>query len=299
MKEDIPLGMRQSKFKQAEKGIKAYFKKLDGKILFKKDIGNILWEESSNWDLTNLSVQKFIDQLKKLQLKEIVLSSPTYEKSYIRYIWGKKVPLYSLCLSLKTNAYFSHHTAMYIHGLTGREPEIIYVNSEQSAKQSRDNALEQSRIDAAFQRKPRASQYIFPYNDRKICLLNGTYTNNLGVADHEMSKGEIVPVTNIERTLIDIAVRPFYSGGIKEVLNAYKIGKDKASAKKLVSMLKKINYTYPYHQAIGFYMERCDFDTPSLSLLKEIGIKYNFYLGYNMKGTEYSEEWKIYFPKGL
>ncbi len=291
--------MSQSKFKQAEKGIKAYFTKLDRKILFKKDIGNILWEESSNWDLTNLSVQKFIDQLKKLQLKEIVLSSPTYEKSYIRYIWGKKVPLYSLCLSLKTNAYFSHHTAMYIHGLTGREPEIIYVNAEQSAKQSKDNALEQSRIDAAFQRKPRASQYIFPYNDRKICLLNGTHTNNLGVADQETSKGEIVPVTNIERTLIDIAVRPFYPGGIKEVLNAYKMGKNKASAKKLVSMLKKINYTYPYHQAIGFYMERCDFDTPSLSLLKEIGIKYNFYLDYNMKRTEYSEEWKIYFPKGL
>jgi len=129
--------------------------------------------------------------------------------------------------------------------------------------------------------------------------LNGTYTNNLGVADQETSKGEIVPVTNIKRTLIDIAVRPFYSGGIKEVLNAYKMGKNKASAKKLVSMLKKINYTYPYHQAIGFYMERCDFDTPSLSLFKEIGIKYDFYLDYNMKRTEYSEEWKIYFPKGL
>lgn len=291
--------MSKSKFTLAEKSIKNYFNNLDGKLLSKKEIGNILLKERNNWDLTNLSVQKFIDQLKKLQMKEIELFSPIYEKRHIRYVWGKKIPLYRLCLSLKRNSYFSHHTAMHIHGLTDREPEIIYVNAEQSAKQSKHNSLEQSRIDAAFKRKPRTSQYIFLYNDREVCLLNGTHTNNLGVAEQETPKNEIVPATNIERTLIDIAVRPFYSGGVKEVLNAYKMGKDMASAKKLVSMLKKLNYTYPYHQAIAFYMERSGFDTSSLNLLKKIGVKYNFYLDYNMKRTEYSKEWKIYFPKGL
>lgn len=291
--------MSQSKFKQAEKSIKAYFRKLDGKLLLKRDIRNILWEKSSNWDLVNLGVQKFIDRLKELRLNEIELLCPAYKKSYIRYVWGDKVPLYRLCLSLKTNAYFSHHTAMYIHGLIDREPEIIYVNAEQSAKERKDNTLEQSRIDAAFKRKPRTSQYMFYCRDRKICLLSGTHTNNLGVADQEISKGEIVPVTNIERTLIDIAVRPFYSGGVDEVLNAYKRGKNKVSAKKLLAVLKKLNYTYPYHQAIGFYMERSDFSGSYLNLIKRMGIKYNFYLDYNMKKTEYSDEWKIYFPKGL
>jgi predicted transcriptional regulator of viral defense system len=290
--------MIQSDFERSERNINAYFRKLDGELLSKRDIENILWEQRNKWGL-DLSTQKFIDQLKELHLQEIEFSCPTYGKSYIRYVWGKRVPFYRMCLSLKTNAYFSHHSAMYIHGLTDKKPEIIYVNAEQSAKQRKDSVLEQSRIDAAFRRKARTSQYIFSYNDRKICLLSGTNTNNLGVIDQETAEGEIVPVTNVERTLIDIVVRPFYAGGAKEILNAYKAGKDKVSAKKLVSMLKKINYAYPYHQAIGFYMERSNFDTSSLNLLKKIGIKYNFYLDYNMKGTEYSQKWKIYFPKGL
>lgn len=287
------------KFKQAEKSIKAYFKKFKGKILSKREIGEILWQEGNTWNLASLGVQKFIDRMKKLRLKEIELLCPTYGKSYIRYVWGETIPFYSLWLSLKTNAYFSHHTAMYIQGLTDSEMKIIYVNAEQSAKERKSDTLEQSRIDAAFKRKPRTSRYMFDCHDRKICLLNGTYTDNLGVIDQKTSTGEIVHVTNIERTLIDLAVRPFYSGGVKEVLNAYKLGMNKVSAKILVTMLKKLNYTYPYHQAIGFYMERADFPTSSLNLLKKIGLKHKFYLDYNMKRTEYSEKWKIYFPKGI
>ena len=37
-----------------------------------------------------------------------------------------------------------------------------------------------------------------------------------------------IRLTNIERTLIDIAVRPVYSGGVFEVLKAYRLAKDKS-----------------------------------------------------------------------
>ena len=48
-------------------------------------------------------------------------------------------------------------------------------------------------------------------------------TNALGVIEIQGSEDETLKVTGIERTLIDIAVRPVYAGGVFEVLKAYKL----------------------------------------------------------------------------
>ena len=61
--------------------------------------------------------------------------------------------------------------------------------------------------------------------------------------------------TNLERTLIDAAVRPVYAGGVFEVRKAYQLAKEKVSVNRLAALLQKLNYIYPYHQAIGFYLE--------------------------------------------
>jgi predicted transcriptional regulator of viral defense system len=106
-------------------------------------------------------------------------------------------------------------------------------------------------------------------------------------------------VTNIERTLIDIAVRPFYAGGTSEVQRSYVKAKRKTSVDMLVSILKKINYIYPYHQVIGFYMQRAGFGDSALNPLKKLGLKYDFYLDYGMEEKDYSKEWRIYFPKNI
>jgi predicted transcriptional regulator of viral defense system len=99
---------------------------------------------------------------------------------------------------------------MYLHGLTETVPKTIYVNSEQSKKNREETALEQKMIDLAFKSKPRISKYIFTYENWRICCLNGLNTNNIGTEEIKTIKGEKLPITNIERTLIDIAVRPFF-----------------------------------------------------------------------------------------
>jgi predicted transcriptional regulator of viral defense system len=113
------------------------------------------------------------------------------------------------------------------------------------------------------------------------------------------SRGGELRITNIERTLIDVTVRPFYSGGVKEVQKFDIKARGKISVDKLVSILRKINHVYPYHQAIGFYMERAGFERSALTLLKKTGLKYDFYLDYGMNDKNYSKEWRIYFPKEL
>jgi hypothetical protein len=94
-------------------------------------------------------------------------------------------------------------------------------------------------------------------------------------------------------------VRPNYSGGIYEVLHAYEAAKDRVSVNRLMATLKKLDYTYPYHQAIGFYMEQAGYNESVLKLVEKMEIKYNFYLTYKMKEPDYSKRWKLYYPRGF
>jgi hypothetical protein len=129
--------------------------------------------------------------------------------------------------------------------------------------------------------------------------LNGLKTNNLGVQEIETPKNGKLNLTGIERTLIDIAVRPFYSGGTEEVQKAYIKARGKVSIDKLISILRKINYIYPYHQVIGFYMKRDGLENAALKRLKKMGLKYDFYLDYGMGQMDYSKDWRVYFPRNL
>ena len=111
--------------------------------------------------------------------------------------------------------------------------------------------------------------------------------------------GANLRVTNIERTLIDIAVRPAYAGGPLQVLAAYRGAMDRVSVGVLVATLRKLEYIYPFHQAIGFYMERAGYPESKFTRLKELGLEFDFYLSYGVKDPEYIPKWRLYIPRGL
>jgi len=243
-----------------------------------------------------MSTRSFIElMLKRTKLRKVVLKFRY--RTFTKYIWGDASE-YEILSSLDPRSYFTHYTAMYFQGLTEQIPKTIYLNIEQPPKYSRGE-LEQSRIDMAFSGPVRVSKNIAHYKGKKIFLLNGMYTGQLGVIEMEAPDRSPIRVTNIERTLIDITVRPVYSGGIFEVLNAYRNARGQSSVNKLAAMLKKMELTYPYHQAIGFYLERAGYKESSIRLLRKFDTKYDFYLMHGMKETSYSKEWRLYFPKGF
>jgi len=163
--------------------------------------------------------------------------------------------------------------------------------------------MEQGRIDAAFSRRQRVSQNAIDFGDIRICLVNGMNTNQLGVitetVNYDSDEQVRVRLTNIERTLIDITVRPVYSGGVYEVQKAFRLAKDEVSVNTLSAMLYKLGYNYPYHQAIGFYLENAGYKPSSLDLLRRFPMEYDFYLTNQMGETEYVKDWRLYIPKGF
>jgi len=216
----------------------------------------------------------------------------------IRYAWGE-VSDFAIAASLRPGAYLSHGSAVFLHGLTQQIPKTIYVNKEQSPKFHSAAPLTQGALELAFSRPQRRSKYSFEVRQSSIVLLSGKNTGRLEVVPLQTPTGETLEVTGIERTLIDITVRPSYAGGIYQILEAYKSAKDRLSVNTLIATLKKLDYMYPYHQAIGFYMERAGYEPSRYERLRDLGLNFDFYLAHDIRDRDYSPLWRLYFPKGF
>jgi len=262
------------------------------------ELERILDRNRNDWKVVpSTRANDFITYLEKnSKLKHYRFKFPS--RPTIRYIWDSASD-YELVQSLRPKSYFTHYTWMLLHGLTDQIPKTIYLNFEQKATGG-GGSLEQANINRAFKNRCRVSKNIAKFGDRNICLLNGQNTGQLGVIDLELNDGSNVRVTNIERNLIDIVVRPVYSGGVFEVAKAYVEAHSKFSVNKLLSYLKKLNFTYPYYQAIGFYLERSGkYDESQLSLFRDIERDFDFYLTHKMAETDSVKEWKLFVPKGF
>jgi len=288
-----------SRIEIAKPDIVKSFDESTKRVYTKSDLARVLSSNRSFWRLTHgTTVDYFIDFLaQKSNLRPVNLTSKNYS-GFVRYRWGE-VSSYQIALSVRPRSYLSHGTAVSLHALTDQIPKTIYVNQEQSPKPLPSGELTQSSIDRAFSSQQRKSGYILDYEQWRIVLLNGKSTGNLGVVNVGGPLQERLDVTSIERTLIDIAVRPIYAGGVFQVLEAYKSAKDRVSVNTLIATLKKLNYVYPYHQVIGFYMQRAGYEEKRYERLKNLGLNFNFYLTYGMKDAEFNREWHLHYPKGL
>ncbi len=277
----------------AKSNIVSLFENNEQKIYTLASLRKVLSDNREFWRLKQAeSAATFVKwMIKNTKLKRHDFPLP-YRKE-VRYTWGN-VPLYELINSLKPGSYFTHYSAFVFHELTDQVPKIVYLNYEQRQGSVSTGGLTQEGINRACSRPQRQSNNRIDFDSITICVVNGRNTGRLGVVPMDG-----VDTTNLERTLIDAAVRPAYCGGVGEVLAAYEAAKNRLSVNRLTAYLKQLAYIYPYHQAIGYYLERAGYSKSQRDLLRQFPIAFDFYLANAMKQTDYDEKWNLFYPKGF
>ncbi|MDQ0083359.1 hypothetical protein J2W35_003723 [Variovorax boronicumulans] len=275
-------------------------------VLRLKEISLALNTNREFWRLAkSTSLNSFVQfLLEKTALKKVNLPFPN--KPISGYVWGD-MPLLEVLLGLIEGSYYSHYTAMRLHGLTEQVPKTLYISQEKSrnteAYSEHDELFPQEAIDTAFRQEPRISSNQVTMGEVRVVYLTGAHRAMLGVVEEKVNYDDdddlTLRFTNLERTLIDIAVRPFYAGGIFEVAKAFENAKGKFSVNQLVAMLKRLNFGYPYHQAIGYYLERASYKTSAVALLKKIPMGRDFYLTHGLTKTTYVKDWRLHVPEGF
>ncbi len=285
--------------KRSQKALLDLIEGTSRKVLTRRDLTTLVKGAVAQKLLPQaITLSESIAFLEAHGLKKIVLRLPTDSSPITRYAWGS-LSIYALGVSMRPGAYLSHASAVFLHGLTDQIPKTVYVNKEQSAKPAPEGQLTQEGIARAFAGAQRSSTYVFEHEGYRFVLLSGKNTNRLEVSQVRDPQGEYVDATKLERTLIDIAVRPAYAGGVFEVLKAYRAARDRLSVNTLIATLRRLGYVYPYHQAVGFYLQRAGVEPEKLQRLRDLGLNFDFYLAHKMGPTSYSPEWRIHFPEGL
>jgi hypothetical protein len=298
-KRDLIYSMGLSKLNVAQSDIVNFFERKKQGVFKRAEIDRIIHQKRKDWNLAqSMTAKEFIEFLKGIcVLKEHRMNFP--HRQEVRYVWGMTSE-YQLIQSLRPNSYFSHSTALSLHGLNTQSLKTIYLNYEQPRKRNPDRQLTQDRIQWAFERACRKSNNTARLHGKRICLLNGQFTGQLGVISIPDSSGANVLVSNIERTLIDCTVRPVYAGGVRVVIEAFQAASKRISVDELTKMFSALNFIYPYHQAIGFYME-CSgvYTSEQIAAFDTFEKRFDFYLTYKMKRPKFSKHWRLYYPSGI
>ncbi len=270
------------------------------KVFSESQLRRLLDERGPSWGVVpSTTLSDLIGFLTRHgQLKKHVLRVPEYSRTVTRYAWGKPSP-FELAHSIAPRGYLCHETALMLHGLIAPKPRTLYLNIEQSAKPASGSSLTQDAINRAFANKQRQSNMVYVGSGLSVVIISGKNTNRLGVKDIEGPSSEALRTTDLERTLIDIVVRPGYAGGPSGVLQAYRAAKGRVSVESVLTTLRKLDYAYPYHQSIGFLMERAGYPPSDYEQLRSLGLAYDFYLAYGIEKREFSPAWRIFYPRGL
>jgi hypothetical protein len=274
---------------------KKFFQSTTAQIFWPSDFNKILTEHTAKWNAYDITGRKLLQFLLDEKIvRELKFESSEYRPIF-RYVRDQPQP-YAIALSLRHDSYLSHHTALVVHGLASKEP-LIYANEEQSPKPS-GSELTQQAIQFAFRAPQRRTNFVFTNNELSYVLVSGKFTGRSGVVEAEF-EGAKVEVTSLERTMIDVVVRPQYAGGIEFVTEVYKRVAHSVDVERLIRLLDKIDYVYPYHQSIGFLLDRAGCSSSITRKIAKRGREFDFYLDYGMKDSRFDETWRLYYPSVL
>lgn len=283
---------RISNFKKAEKNIVSFIS--EKSVYSISDLRKIFRDKKEEWSLpAGMHFINFLQELQNMGLSEHHLRDFDGFSKKIIYTWGK-FDYFECSGRFYNNSYLSHHSALFLNNLTEQIPKTMYVSYELSGKivNNAPVKLLQKDVDSNFSKSAKDPRQ-FSFDRKPVIIHASKYSGNLGVIPYGEGK---VLFTDKERTLIDSVVRPDFSGGIFNVLRIFKENKGSFSVNRIRAYLVKLNYVYPYHQVIGFLLERSGYLDSKLSLFEDIGIKNKFYIDREIRNPVLSKRWNLVYP---
>lgn len=274
-------------------------------VLTEAELQDIVRKNRRFWRLSKRETQEvFIDFL--CEHSELHQISIDLKHRPVRgYTWGR-VPLMETLLQLVSGSYYSHYTAIRLHGLTEQVPKTLYLSREKKRGAPKTLPhLSQADIDTSFSKPMREStnQADVPEEGVRVVLLDAMAHGGAGIISDQVNLGGQRPLdlryTSLERTLIDIVIRPVYAGGVHEVAKAFEAALGRVSVNAMNALYKRLKPHYPYHQAIGFYLERAGYRASAIELFRSYPREQDFYLTHAMEKTRYDERWRLYVPEGF
>lgn len=292
--------MRKESFDRASVEIIDFFENSVHKAYTTNDIQKIFENQREEWRIAQYRNYKhFITFLNNRKILILDIQNHEFQNSEKQILRKKTCTPFNTGLTVKKDGYLCNYSAMQIHQLTLQIPKTIYIGEDKYApfNENSDIELEQDSVDKAFSKPQRVSKesYKSEYDGFRYVYLQKKHNSiNVGI-----TRINGLTVTDLERTLIDIAVRPAYSGGAFQILEAYNKAKENVDLYKLDNYLKDLDYIYPYHQLIGFYLDLAGFPENNLHLFLNKKSHINFYQTYNLTNKKLNEKWGVFYPTGL
>ncbi len=292
--------MRKESFDRASVEITDFFKNSVQKAYTTNDIQKIFESQKEEWRIAQYRNYKhFITFLNNRKILILDIQNHEFQNSEKQILRKKTCTPFDIGLTVKKDGYLSNYSAMQIHQLTLQIPKTVFISEDKYAPYYEDihPEIEQDSVDKAFSKPQRVSKesYKSEYDGFRYVYLQKKHNSiNVGI-----TKINSLAVTDLERTLIDIAVRPAYSGGAFQILEAFNNAKEKVNINKLDNYIEKLDYIYPYHQLIGFYLDLAGFPDTALKLFLKKKTHIKFYQTYNLTNKKLNEKWGVFYPTGL
>lgn len=211
---------------------------------------------------------------------------------------------YHMAMAICPEGYFCNLSSIYYHALTNQIPSSIYICNETITKRQKPKTedLTHYKIRTAFIKAHRYTNYVFAFNKYEIVVIDREKDSRYGVVSAK-SSSELFPknsfVTSMERSLIDAIVSPQYNGGITSVYTYFEAAKT-INMDKLLEIYRKLDFVYPYSQAIGFFFEKLGMKKKASAIYAAFPPKQKFYIDRNARSSwEYDDKWQLYYPKEL
>lgn len=273
-----------------------YLSELRYKVLSYTELQSAIFTLKYELNIENVENSSITKILKKTgHIVEQFYSLPNGNRTRFYTIDGISHTMWDIASACSRVSFFSHYSALFLNSLTLQIPKQIYLTNERNKREYHRSALNQESIDKAMTQAPRTTSNTRKYGGYNINMINGQCQNKIGVVKSIQG----YETTDIERTLIDCVTRPFYAGGTTQVKEAFENAKSKLDINKMLEYYKNMDFIYPYSQSIAFYLDICNYPKQDILLFSKLISNYTFYLTYNIHSMEYSEKWKLFYPKGL